>query len=115
VKLGEMPASPKQSSENSEPQTAPLRGISVMDMTPDIASQLKLPSDTKGVVVTTVDAASPAAEAGLQQGDVIQQVNRQPVTGAAEFDRAMSNAGNQPALLLINREGSTIFVVVQSQ
>ena len=65
--------------------------------------------------MTNVDPASAASEAGIQQGDVIQEVNRQPVTGVAGFDRAMQSAGDQPVLLLINRNGMTSFVVVQPQ
>ena len=42
-------------------------------------------------------------------------MNRQPVTGVPEFDRAMQSAGGQPALLLINRNGMTSFVVVPAQ
>jgi S1-C subfamily serine protease len=96
------------------PETT-LRGISVSTLTPDIANQLKLPSNTKGVVVTNVDSASPAAEAGLQDGDVIQEVNHQPVSGVDGFNRAMQSAGNQPVVLLVDRNGTTSFVVVQSQ
>jgi serine protease Do len=112
VKLGEMP-SRSTNTRRAQPEAAPLRGISVTDLTPDIAGRLNLPGDVKGVAVTNVDAASAAGEAGVQPGDVIEQVNRQPVTSVAEFDRAMSNAGNQPALMLIERKGATIFVVVQ--
>jgi serine protease Do len=86
----------------------------VTALTPDVASQLKLPPGTKGVLVNNVDPASAASEAGVQQNDVIQEVNRQTVTGVAGFDRAMQGAGDQPVLLLINRNGTTSFLVVQS-
>ena len=113
VKLGEVPNNTSQNTGGGSAQGAPLRGISAEDLTPDIASQLNLPSGTKGVVMTSVDPASPAGEAGLKQGDLIQEVNRQPVTSAAGFNRAMQSAGNQPALLLINRDG-TQFVAIPS-
>ena len=51
--------------------------------------------------------------AGLQQGDVIQQVNRQPVTSVAGFGQARRTAGDRPILLPINRNGATSFIVVQ--
>ena len=115
VKLGEMPGNVGQNTAaGTTPETA-LRGISVTPLTPDIANQLKLPSNTKGVVVSGIDPASPAADAGLQEGDVIQEVNHQPVTGVDGFNRAMQSAGNQPVVLLIDRNGTTSFVVVQPQ
>ena len=115
VKLGEMPGGDAQSTGASKIQGTALRGISVGALTPDVSSQLKLPASTKGVVVTNIDPASVASEAGILQGDVIQEVNRQPVTGVAGFDRAMQSACNKPVLLLIDRNGMTSFVVVQAQ
>src|SRR5581483_6141460 len=112
VKLGETPASSELNGTAGSNQTAPFRGISVGELTPDLIPQLKLPAGTKGVVVMSVDPASAAAEAGLQEGDVIQQVNRQPVSTVAGFAQAMRAAGNQPALLLVNRNGRTTFLVV---
>ena len=88
--------------------------MSVEQLTPEIARQLKLPAATKGVVVDDVNQASMAADAGLQRGDVIEQVNSQPVSTVSEFDRAVRQAGSQPVLLLINRNGSTTYIVVQA-
>ena len=115
VKLGEMPGGAARSAGAGETRGAAMRGISVGALTPGVLSQLKLPAGTKGVVVNNIDPASAASEAGILQGDVIQEVNRQPVTGVPEFDRAMQSAGGQPVLLLINRNGMTSFVVVPAQ
>ena len=115
VKLGEMPANPTTGSAVPQAPAAPLRGISITGMTPGIASQLKLPAGTKGVVVTAVDPASTAAGAGIQQGDVIQEVNRKPITTVDDFDRAMRAADGHPVLMLINRDGATTFRIVQPQ
>jgi serine protease Do len=115
VKLAEIPGTAAQTAVVSENRGTALRGISVSALTPDVTSQLKLPASTKGVVVTNIDPASAASEAGILQGDVIQEVNRKPVAGVAEFDRAMQSAGEQPALLLINRNGMTSFIVVPAQ
>lgn len=112
VTLGETPAAASQPGETVENRGAALRGIAVDALTPDVAGQLKLPAGTKGVVVTSVDPASAAAEADIQPGDVIQEVNRQSVTGVAAFDRAMQTAGSQPVLMLVNRMGRSSFVVV---
>lgn len=114
VNLGEMPITAAKSAGSADAQRAQLRGISVEELTPGVLHQLKLPADTKGVVVTNVDPASAAADAGLQQGDVIQEVNRQAVTSVAAFDRAMHAAGDQPVLLLVDRNGVTTFRVIQT-
>jgi serine protease Do len=63
------------------------------------------------VVVTKVDPSSAAADAGLQRGDVIQEVNRKPVRNASDFAAAMRGAKDQ-ALLLVNRQGNTMYVAV---
>jgi len=85
-----------------------LEGLSVDDLTSDVARQLGLPRGTKGVVVSDVQPGSAAAEAGLRRGDVIQEVNRKAVSNLAEFQSALSQDG-PTALLLINRGGSTLY------
>lgn len=116
VKLAELPAAPKQNEGDvgAAGGTVATRGLSVAALTPDIANELKLPGDTKGVVVTSVDPASAASDAGVRRGDVVQQVNRQPVTDVAGFERAIQSAGDKPVLLLIDRNGLTSFLVVNA-
>lgn len=111
--LGEQPGSKKGESVNAD-HTKLLSGLSVDNLTPDIASQLGLPGNTTGVVIVNVASGTPAAEAGLQRGDVIQEVNRKPVNSVEQFKETLSGAGNS-VLLLINRGGNTFFVVVQSE
>jgi len=88
-------------------------GVSVEPVTPDVAQELQLKPGTTGVVVTTVEPAGPAGEAGIQRGDVIQEVNRQPVKSAEDLRAAIDKNGNKPALLLLNRRGETVFVPVR--
>ncbi len=74
---------------------------------------MKLPATTKGVVVDQVNPASRAADAGLQPGDVIQQVNHQPVTSVKEYDQAVgASKKDEPVLLLVDRNGNTMFLAV---
>jgi serine protease Do len=61
------------------------------------------------VVVTDVDPSSKIADSGLRKGDVIQEVNHQPVKNVAEFQSALKKGGSDP-LLLVNREGRTHFI-----
>jgi Do/DeqQ family serine protease len=87
-------------------------GLSVTPMNSDLASQLHVPRTTKGLVVEDVDPNGPAASAGIETGDIIQQVNRQPVTTAADMQRALQKSNGRAPLLLINRQGQTVFVPV---
>jgi len=96
---------------NNNGSTDALEGVSVENLTSQIARDLKLPAGAAGVVVNEVSPASTAASAGLRQGDVIQEVNRKPVRNVAEFEAAVRNS-KDGTLLLVNRDGHTIFVGV---
>ena len=87
-------------------------GISVEPLTPDLAKQLGLGAGASGVVVAEVDPAGPAAEAGIQPGDLILEVNRQPVRSPAEIKTALQKSGSRPVLLLVARDGKTLFLAV---
>jgi Do/DeqQ family serine protease len=87
-------------------------GIGVEPLTPELAGRLGVRSDTQGLLVTEVDGAGPAADAGIQRGDVIEQVNQQPVRSAADLRAALQRSGTRPALLLVNRRGTTVFITV---
>lgn len=92
-----------------------MRGVQVDELTDDVRQQLGLKPNVKGVVVTGVSDDSPAADAGLQRGDVIVQVNRQPVDSVSDYQRLVSEAGKQTVVLLVNHGGNTIFLVVQPE
>ena len=87
-------------------------GITVVPITPDIIQQLGLRRGTQGVVVQSVDPDGPAARAGIQSGDVIQEVNRQPVRTTADIAAALQKSGDRAPLLYINRGGQTAYVTV---
>jgi serine protease Do len=97
---------------DSGPAESSLEGLQVGALTADITSQLNLPPGTRGVVVTSVDSNSKAADAGLQRGDVIQEVNRKPVNSVADFRAAIRSAGDAPLLLLVNHGGQTGYRVI---
>ena len=114
VKLGELPKQAAQSRGEGGGESAEgLDGVEVDDLTPDIAQQLRIPSGTRGVVVTNIGQASSAFAAGLRRGDVIQEVNRQPVTSAADFERLVRAASGKTILLLVNRAGQTVYMAVE--
>ena len=114
--LGEMPARNAQGGSQGQGQNqsgSALDGVQADNLTPDIAQQLRLPAGTQGVVITNVAGGSAAAEAGLQRGDVIQEVNRRPVRNLNEFNDAVRQSAGKPVLLVVNRGGSSSYVVIQ--
>jgi len=92
-----------------------LKGLSVDNLTADVAQELRLPANTTGVVVTGVEPGSAASEAGLRNGDVIQHVNRKPVANIQEFNQALRQAGSDTVVFLVNRGGTTQFIAVESK
>ncbi len=93
-----------------------LKGLSVQGLTPDLRKQLQTPEGTQGVVITDVDPDSAAAAAGLQQGDIIVQVDRKPVVSVSEFNNAVkAGASRESTLLLVKRGQGTQFVVVPNK
>jgi Do/DeqQ family serine protease len=88
-------------------------GISVAPLTPELAGRLHVPTGLKGVVVQDVNPDGRAADAGLQPGDVIQQVNRQPVQTVDELRAAVRRNPERPALLLVSRDGRDLFLTVR--
>jgi serine protease Do len=73
---------------------------------------LGLPSATKGVVISDMDPNSPAAQSGLQPGDVIQSVNREPVNSVADFNRLAGQAKGRTLLRVYRPGQGGVFVVV---
>jgi serine protease Do len=113
VKLGEFPSTEQRASVDKENSNGALQGVTVGNITPDVAQEMNIPAQTKGVVVQEVDPSSHAAEAGLQPGDVIQQLNHRPVKDMQDFSQAMNSAKkDSPVLVLIDRGGSTMFLAV---
>ena len=89
-------------------------GMSVQPLTPDIAAELELPRDRKGVVITGLDPSGRAAAAGLREGDVIEKVNGREVRDVATLRDALDAATDRPALLLVAREGTSVFVPLKA-
>ncbi|HEX8337954.1 MAG TPA: DegQ family serine endoprotease [Pyrinomonadaceae bacterium] len=116
ITLGELPADSARA-ERDEPaggrEDAGGLGLSLQPVGPALVERFNLKGATQGLVVTDVTAAGPAAEAGLRPGDVIEEVNRQPVRSVAELQSALKVAGARPALLLVNRGGNSLFLPVR--
>jgi serine protease Do len=89
-------------------------GIQVAPLTADMAAEAKLPRNTHGVVVENVNPDGRAADAGIKAGDIILEVNRQPVQSVDELRAAVRRSADRPTLLLVNRDGHDIFVTVRA-
>ncbi|HEX8354152.1 MAG TPA: DegQ family serine endoprotease [Pyrinomonadaceae bacterium] len=119
VTLGELAASAEPGREDDggggggEQSDGGKLGVTVAPLTPELAARLRLPEDRQGLVVTGVEPGGPAAEAGVQQGDLIEQANRQPVRSIEELRAAIQGAGERPLLLLVTRGDGTVFVTVR--
>jgi serine protease Do len=92
--------------------TNPLASIDVDELTPELARQLDLPNNARGVVVTGVDPDSGVAE--LQKGDVIEEINQQPVTSVSDYKKiAASVDPSQPQVLSVCRHRMRSFLVLR--
>ena len=91
----------------------PKLGIAVQPLTPALAQQLGISADTQGLIVVEVDTFGPAADAGIQRGDVIEQVNQEAVRSVPDLKSAVERSGKNPLLLLVNHSGTTIFVTIR--
>jgi serine protease Do len=97
------------------PEKATAWGLSVQDITPELAQRLGLNPDEQGVVISGVAPGSPAEEAGLQPGDVVKELNRQEIQNLNDYNQAIEKAKQDKSLLLvIKRGGTTHFVVLKS-
>jgi serine protease Do len=109
------PAKEAGRGDEGEERGAAKFGMAVEPLTPEIARQLELDRDAKGVVISEVDPSGAAASAGLREGDVIQQINGKPVRTAEEVRSALSGVTDKPAILLVQRGNGTIFVPLRGR
>lgn len=102
---GQSPEAEKQSQNGK-------LGLSLQPVTPEVAKQLGL-SENEGLLVTDVDPAGPAAEAGIARGDVLLEIDRTAVNSTEDVQSALQQTGERPVLLLISRKGQTLFLTVR--
>jgi serine protease Do len=111
-KRGPSQAQPPGQSNDQETNSGPLASIRVAELTPEIARQLDLPANVHGVLVAGVDPDSGVAE--LQKGDVIEEINQQPVTSVADYNKiAAALDPSQPQVLSVCRHKMRSFLVLR--
>ncbi len=111
ITICEMPEPVKIAMADGEAGKQALAGVTVQDLDRQTAKELGLTGKVQGVVVTGVEPDSGAEEAGLQRGDVIKEINRQPVKSVKDFEKLASDVQKgERLLLLINRRGASLFL-----
>jgi serine protease Do len=110
VTVEEMPAGERAA---TVPASATPWGLAVADITPKLRQRFDL-EETTGVVVTEVKRGSVAEDAGIRPGDVIREVDREPVENVQGYEKALAKSGSaSQVLLLVQRQGQSLFVVLQ--
>ena len=113
VTLGTLAEEKEASAKLQTPDVEESLGLRVEAITPELVRSLRL-DNSKGVVVSQVVPDSPAAEAGIRRGDVVREVNRQPVTDMESYTEATSRlTPDSPALFLLERRGSSLYVALK--
>jgi serine protease Do len=123
VELAEMPPSAaKEDTETSseEPEqpekTTVFGGVGVTNITEDIRAALNLPKEVQGAVIADIDTESPAAKAGLREGDVIEEVNKQPVKNAKELVAISKKLNpNEKILMRVYSQGRSGYVALEAK
>jgi serine protease Do len=97
------------------PKSESAWGITVQNVTPELAQKFGLDEKEAGVVITEVAQGAPAAEARLRQGDLIKEVNRQKIQNVRDWKQATEKMKQgEPLLLLIKRGANTFYVAIKS-
>ena len=88
-------------------------GMMVEELTPQLARELRLP-DTSGLVVLQVERNTPAAEAGLSQGDIILEIDQEKVDRIEDFNKKIRNyEKGESILLLVKRGGAALYLTIK--
>jgi serine protease Do len=102
AELGKRP--PQDQLPGAEPEASLKLGFTVKNLTEEYAERLGF-EGLSGVVVTSVDSGSEAAEKGITAGMLIMEVNKEPVKNTKEFDEAIQKAKKEGSALLLVRDG----------
>lgn len=114
VKIGELPADMQEPAVSVEYQNV-MKGVSVQDVTLELAKKLSIPSRIKGVIISDIDEES-IANGILTQGDVIQEINRKKIADTKAYQEIVSKIkAEEDVLLLIFRNESSFFITMSQK
>ncbi|MGQ9454556.1 MAG: Do family serine endopeptidase [Armatimonadota bacterium] len=108
VTIGELPA---ENGGTGSGDTIGKIGLSVQPLTPEIARQLGIDESVKGVLVRRVEPGSAADRAGIRRNDVIVEIDGDPITSVASFDKAMSKLKSGDVALIVVQRGDRTQVI----
>jgi serine protease Do len=108
VTLTSMPEKPEAAKEKEVEEKM---GASVQELTPQLALRYRISGIKRGVVVVGVEDGSLADEIGLQEGDVILEINRKKIETTKDFEKAMKDANIDKGILFhLHRKGSSFYL-----
>src|SRR5262245_5255915 len=111
VRIGEQPDKTKVAKTETRESAYAFAGVAVQDLDRDTAKKLGVNAKTQGVVVTAVEPDSSAEKAGVIRGDVIREINRQPVKSVKDFKKVSTELRKgENVLILIERRGNALFL-----
>jgi serine protease Do len=116
VELAERPGNKVAANDQPEKPADPdvLDGVTVGDIDAEARKKFEIAENTKGVVITDIDQDSPSAEAGLKPGDVIHEINREPVNTAKQaVDLSEKVKKEKKVLLRVSTKGNSRYVIVE--
>jgi serine protease Do len=108
--VGTMPAEEQEIVSPQQEETD--WGMAVQELTPQLAEQLGLEPGTTGVVISDIESASPASDAGLRPGDLIKEVDRKEIKNLDDYRQALNQAKKGDTLLLLIKRGRGALYVV---
>jgi serine protease Do len=110
VKIGELK---EESEAEAPPEAKPRLGMTVEQITPEIAKTYQL-SEARGLVVVDVESNSPADDSGLKEGDIILEVDQKRIVDLGEFNRKMeSYKPGDTILLLVKRADTSLYLTLK--
>jgi serine protease Do len=112
VTVGELEEE-KRMAATTAPEIEESFGLSVQELSPELAQSLSLKGE-KGVVVAGVKRGSPAYEAGLERGDLIQEIEKEPVRGMDDYKRIMGeSASKRQILMVVRHRGHARYIILK--
>jgi len=108
VTIGTMP---EEGTETAPAKKESAWGLTVQNLTPELAKQFGWEADERGVMISDVEPDSAAAEARLRAGDLIKEVNRQKIQNLRDYKQAIEKAKKDESLLLLIKRGENTFYV----
>jgi serine protease Do len=102
---------PDESAEAPSPTKESAWGLTVQNLTPELAQRFGWDQNERGVVISEINPGSPAGEAKLRPGDLIKEVNRQKIQNVRDYNQSLQKTKKGESLLLLIKRGSNTFFV----